>query len=77
MILLRTAARMLVMLVNRVMLFMLVMPVMLVMAVVIAWPGPVVAGEAATQAIQPASVALEPAALPSAEPGIEVAAGRL
>ena len=62
MILLRTAARMLVML------FMLVMLVMLVMAVMTALPSPVVAGEAATQAIQPASVTLEPSALPSAEP---------
>ena len=65
MTLLRTAARMLLVLV---MLVMPVMPVMLAMAVMTAWPSPVVAGEAATQAIQPASVALEPATLPSAEP---------
>ena len=63
MILIRTAARML---------LALVMLVVLVMAVVTAWP--VVAGEAATQAIQPASVALEPAALPSASTAAEPAA---
>ena len=60
MILLRTAARM------------LLVPVMMVMAAVTAWP--VVAGEAAAQAIQPASVGLEPAALPSAAAAAEPAA---
>ena len=69
MILIRTAARMLLVLVMPVVLVLLVL---LVMAVVTAWP--VVAGEAATQAIQPASVSLEPAALPSASTAAEPAA---
>jgi len=65
MTLLRTAARMSV---TPFMMVTLVTLIMLAMAVMTVWPSPVVAGEVATQAIQPASVALEPATLPPAEP---------